>query len=131
MSYTIWPDGKTGDVLEEVYRERNRQQELKAKGKFKWTCDSPSQSDARKLTVLAEEFGEVSREVCDSMIADDKGEPGGMHLVRLRKELIQVAAVAVAWAEALPLPVVCEQCVRTGTPEYRHEPDECPKREAP
>ena len=40
MGYTIWPDGKTGDVLSEVNSERNRQEELVRSGKFLFTCAS-------------------------------------------------------------------------------------------
>ena len=115
MGYTIWPDGICGEVVEEVYKERARQERLREAGKFLWTCADPKIDDARKLAVLAEEFGEAAREVTDAMIASDKSRTRedrawdeaeaakiAVHRAKLREELIQVAAVAVAWAESLP-----------------------------
>jgi hypothetical protein len=115
-----------GEVLQDVYRERTRQEDLKAKGKFLWSCsDNKVRVDANglttrivtnpeKLAVLAEEFGEVSREVTEQIIALDKarvendgdvdrrlGEILRVRNKKLKEELIQVAAVAVAWAESL------------------------------
>lgn len=96
MGYTIWPDGKTGDVLQDIYRERLRQEQLKAEGRFPHTCADPELSHFERLPILAEEFGEVGRALNElAGLANDK------HGVDLRKELIQVAAVAAAWAEAL------------------------------
>ena len=90
-------------VLGEVSAERERQEDLLREGKFLWTCADPRQSNVRRLAVLAEEFGETSREVTEEMIRLDKGNAAGAaDAVRaLRKELVQVAAVAVAWLEAL------------------------------
>jgi|SRR6185436_17802804 len=116
MGYSIWPDGKTGDVLSEVNEERNRQEELVRSGKFLFTCASDNLSPARKLAILAEEVGEAAKEVTDLDIELDKVASFRMapaarvecqqaarkkYLGRLRKELIQVAAVAVAWAESI------------------------------
>lgn len=53
-------------------------------------CSSGDVPVTVKVAVLAEEFGEVSRAVLD------KNSAG------LRAELVQVAAVAVAWLEGLP-----------------------------
>ena len=78
----------THDVLIDVAAERLRQEGLKASGKFTATCadDIPA---ASKLAILVEEVGEVARAICDR-------DPEHM-----REELVQVAAVAVAWVEAL------------------------------
>lgn len=78
----------TDAVLKEVAAERERQHAL-WDGKHRWgegdcSADLPF---GVKLAVLFEEVGEVARAVLD------KSEGG------LRTELIQVAAVAVAWAE--------------------------------
>lgn len=78
-------------VLEAVKNERLRQQNLLAKGEIPWACDSPSISPGRKLSVLVEEIGEIANEI-------NEGREDGPCL---RMELIQVAAVAVAWAESL------------------------------
>ena len=53
-------------------------------------CSSPAVSDTVKAAVLAEECGEVARAVLDGTTD------------ALKAELVQVAAVCVAWLEALP-----------------------------
>lgn len=83
-------------VLDAVARERARQEALRASGKFSWTCSDPLVSDAHKLAVLAEEFGEVSRAIVEQLIDVTRRD-----VPALRAELVQVAAVAVAWCEAL------------------------------
>lgn len=97
MGYTIWPDGPTGDALSEVNEERHRQNELHRTGVFSRTVHRSDIefSNAEKLVVLVEEVGEVARHLADFQ----NGAPLGTK--ELRKELIEVAAVAVAWAEAL------------------------------
>jgi hypothetical protein len=86
--------GPVADIL----AERVRQDRLKREGKFAWTC-ADAINDEFRLAVLAEEFGEVSREVCELMVARCRG----VHFDRanLRAELIQVAAVCLAWVEGL------------------------------
>jgi hypothetical protein len=96
----------TDHVLLDVEVERARQNGLKAVGKFHWTCaDDGIRTgpmigtrvlQAEKLSVLAEEFGEVARLVTETVIDPSRHNPR-----ELKKELIQVAAVAVAWCEAL------------------------------
>ena len=55
-------------------------------------CSSPDVAMPVKVAVLTEETGEVARAVLDlSSVA------------ALRAELVQVAAVAVAWLESLPM----------------------------
>jgi NTP pyrophosphatase (non-canonical NTP hydrolase) len=81
------------DILSEVLNERERQDVLKAEGKFKKTC-ADGMSNAERLAVLAEEFGEVAREVCEQI-------EGFTDWYKMRTELIQVAAVCVAWVEGL------------------------------
>lgn len=74
---------KTLEVLYEVGRERRRQDE-------KW--GEQNHDDLFWLGILGEEFGEVSKAIIE-------GGPFGPTL--LRNELIQVAAVAVSWVEAI------------------------------
>jgi NTP pyrophosphatase (non-canonical NTP hydrolase) len=57
----------------------------------KGDCSSPFVAPVVKAAVLQEECGEVARAVLDNN--DD---------AVLRAELVQVAAVAVAWLEGLP-----------------------------
>src|SRR3972149_11715256 len=94
----------TGIVLGDVARERLRQEEMKLAGRFMFTCAEEGLTNAEKLAVLVEEVGEVARDVLNQ---EDR------HLCthdvvstpeKLREELIQVAAVAVAGAEALTTP---------------------------
>ena len=102
MSYTIWPDGLSGEVVRDIFDERRRQEHLREQGKFSRTCATRSSAEVVALTnpeslaVLAEEFGEVSRHVTEEII-----DPVRLDRMKLRKELIEVAAVAAAWAERL------------------------------
>lgn len=95
----------TDEILSAIKKERKRQIELRASGKFDWTCADDIRSIARqsapmansmKMMVLTEEVGEVAKDIMESLIDVKRNNP---HL--LMTELIQVAAVAVAWCEAL------------------------------
>lgn len=88
---------KQVNVLNDVIKERERQERLRAEGKFFMTC-ADAMPLAEKLAVLSEETGEVAHEVCDAL-ARGGSEP--VSKLRLYTELVQVAAVAVAWAESL------------------------------
>lgn len=92
-------------VLEDVAAERQRQEELKKSGKFGWTLadsvvkdyeDDIRISHEAKLAPLAEEFGEVARHVTETLIDPRRYAPA-----KLRAELVQLAACAVAWCESL------------------------------
>jgi len=94
----------TGIVIADVVRERLRQERLRAEGRFQFTCAEEGLTNAEKLAVLMEEVGEVARDVLNQedrhlCTHDVVSTPA-----KLREELIQVAAVAVAWAEALTTP---------------------------
>lgn len=106
---------KQADIVFKILNERFRQEALCAAGKFPWTPASLKVSDIEKLPVLAEEFGEVSREVCEivhnetkeyngestELIVECKRRTTRRLQMKLREELIQIAAVAMAWVEAL------------------------------
>lgn len=70
-------------------RERQKQQWGKEHGWGFGDCSSPAVDPAVKVAVLTEEIGEVARAVL---------ERDGKQLV---VELVQVAAVALAWLELL------------------------------
>lgn len=73
-----------------INAERDRQ-ETKWGGRHDWgsgSCAAPNLAATVKAAVLAEEAGEVARAVLDQ---DEAG---------LRRELVQVAAVCVAWLES-------------------------------
>jgi hypothetical protein len=78
-------------IWAEVCAEREWQA-LKWSAPHSWgqgDCSSPNVATSTKAIVLAEECGEVARAVLDR---DDAA---------LRTELVQVAAVCVAWLESL------------------------------
>lgn len=79
------------NTLAAVNRERNRQEKIHSQ-----TLASLALSPAEKLTLLAEEFGEVAKEVCEQM--QGKGD-----VLLLHAELVQTAACCVAWCESLGL----------------------------
>jgi NTP pyrophosphatase (non-canonical NTP hydrolase) len=83
-------------VLDAVLNERDRQDALKAAGKFLYTCADPQMLSAEKCLVLTEECGEVARAVLN---LHHFSRDYGADLGRVREELVQVAAVAVAWLE--------------------------------
>ena len=86
------------NVFARIAAERCRQQELLKAGKFTYTCSSPVVDDNRKLRILVEEVGEVA-EAIERLEMSKRGHlPAKEHL---REELVQVAAVAVAWLESL------------------------------
>jgi len=98
-----WDDRPAECVCRAIKAERLRQEQRKAEGRFTHTCADPdpgAMTDAEKLTVLVEEVGEVAREVLTQdgrrLARDTEGTREA-----LRTELVQVAAVAVAWVEAL------------------------------
>jgi len=89
----------TRDALYLVQDERRRQCNLKATGKFVYGPEDAELSDAELLTALAEEVGEASHEINETI-----GHPERLtyqQRIRLRDELVQVAAVAVGRVELL------------------------------
>jgi len=83
-------------VLDAIDSERSRQERLKADGKFAHSCADAGISNAERFLVLAEEFGEVGHELNEAI-----GEGRILNMTKLRTELVQVAAVCVAWCEAI------------------------------
>ena len=76
-------------ILELVAKERGRQEALYSSGALLWIASVPECPDSLRLAALVEEVGEVAR-------ALHEGEQEN-----LRAELVQVAAVAVAWLEGI------------------------------
>lgn len=72
------------DVAEEMQRARDKHGD--------YSLDGPGMDDLMRLAALVEECGEVGR-----AMTYDMDHSGG-----LRKELIQVANVALTWATILP-----------------------------
>jgi NTP pyrophosphatase (non-canonical NTP hydrolase) len=76
---------RMAEVLRDVIAERGRQD-------TKWG-DQSGHADELWLTILSEEVGEAAKEVLDARFDNTWAD--------LRKELVQVAAVVVAWIEAI------------------------------
>lgn len=62
-------------------------------GKNSMEQDMPTE---RRLAILVEEVGEAAKEINDGVLAGE-----GADLVKLRKELVQVGAMAAAWIDAI------------------------------
>lgn len=78
----------------DIHRERIRAH-AKHDGDNGGSMERRTYADSIWLPVLTEEVGEVARLICDGAIE------GGLDRVKLREELVQVAAMAVAWIEAV------------------------------
>jgi len=76
-------------VLADIREERRRQELLFKAGKIPFNCADPNVDEGQKLPVLVEELGEVAKAIQD------------VDYDQVRIELIQLAAVATAWAESL------------------------------
>lgn len=77
-------------AIEDIVAERARQEKLKVKGRFPYTAADADCPEHLKLGMLVEEIGEVARAHQDGHDASD-----------LKKELTQIAAIALAWIEGL------------------------------
>jgi hypothetical protein len=81
------------DIYRAINDERDRQDALKAQGKFPYTLADACPIPGYKTRAFMEE---VSEAVEAGIVAQCGGS-----LEAFREELIQVAACAVAWVEAL------------------------------
>ncbi len=95
---------RNAHIYEASDDERARQERLRLDGKFLHTCASPdfvAFTHFGRAAVLTEEVGEVARAVLDvEKIAEGRHEDA-LAFKKLRAELIQTAAVCVAYIEAL------------------------------
>lgn len=88
---------KHDEAIVLILEERDRQDELKAEGRFKMTLADPM-PDAEKLACILEECGEVARNVLARMQLVNDGSTDDDEL---RKEIVQIAALSLAWVESL------------------------------
>jgi len=93
--------GTTGSVLNDVFSERERQEELKRQGKFKYSCADFELDNGQCYMILGEEFGEVGHALNEMIGKVYSGREIDFAMLPVREELIQVAAVAVAWVERI------------------------------
>jgi NTP pyrophosphatase (non-canonical NTP hydrolase) len=97
-------------VYEDVRDERKRAHE-----KHRATSmEAFPPDDMNRLAILTEEVGEVAKEFNEA-----RHYGRDVDLGRLRKELVQTAAMAVAWADAI---LLCSKCGGDGW-TAEHEPD--------
>lgn len=82
----------TQDVLDEVQLERESQD-------AKW--GQQEHDDPLWATILGEEYGEACQAALKRMFGKQTGQNLERQTHHLREELIQVAAVAVAWVERI------------------------------
>jgi hypothetical protein len=92
---------RTREVMQQVLLERHNQDEMRDKGRFRYTCADDGLSDGDRLAILTEELGEVARAMQGQehrrlSLHEPVTSPS-----ELRRELVQVAAIAIAWAERL------------------------------
>lgn len=80
-------------IVDDVHQERRRQERLFKEGEHSKTIQMCC--NLERLAILTEETGEVAKEVCETI------QPSGGSKAHLREELVQVAATAAAWIEAL------------------------------
>lgn len=96
--------GAREDVFSLIHQERDRQVALFVEGRISFECSSVVAEPRRKLRVLIEEVGEVA-EAIDEWERWNASPRAGVQQQRAQKhlvtELIQVAAVCVAWLESL------------------------------
>ena len=78
----------TSDVFQDIWLERQRQDNL-------W--GEQDHDDGVWSLILSEEVGEAAQQALRLLFSSSRS----VATDELRKELIQVAAVAVAWAEAI------------------------------
>jgi hypothetical protein len=82
-------------ALDAVAAERERQEQLQCSEPGRTHVCDPNAGNKDKFLVLAEEFGEVAEAL------QRPGQLSTRTRAHLRAELSQLAAVAVAWMEAL------------------------------
>lgn len=90
-------------AIDELIKERLRQDQLKAEGRFKWTCADLEMSETDCAVVLMEEVGELCRAILEyqnltfDRLADHV--EGKVGKEKIMEEATQVAAVSLAIME--------------------------------
>lgn len=95
-------------ALQLIEAERVRQDQLRKAGRFPYTLNNVDVANSRKLTILMEEIGEVSRACAEELhIVDADEVPPDAHVKleaiekNLKEELVQCAALCLSWLESL------------------------------
>lgn len=103
-----------GYIFTLIEKERERQELLAASGRFKHTLRDRDLSEPCKVAVIMEEIGEVSRNVLSRQELVTDGSIGDDSLML---ELVQIAALSVAWIERL---VEDQEMSLTNAEHFRH-----------
>lgn len=126
------PDASRLGILLAIHDERDKQ-EARYPGT---TCASDDLTPTDKATILLAEVGEVSEEAKMLRWPHTRAARGHLHLndygvrQRLRKELLQVAAITVAWIEWVGAQDDAESCAcGTVLTSGRPECPDCAERE--
>lgn len=98
---------RIGEALVEIVDERSRQEAIgvakRAEG-IEWrSCADPAMDggDFARATVLGEEYGEVCRASLELRYGAGSPSVASAWEANLRKELVETAAVSLAWIEAI------------------------------
>lgn len=101
ITCTELPDAlRRAVALRSISIERDRQQGLKARGQFKYSCADSEMNAMEKIAVMGEEFGEVCRAALEMASLSNDLHFGNAREA-LRAELVQLAACATAWVECI------------------------------
>lgn len=93
------------DPIPKINAERDRQDKLFVEGNILFNCASRTVDVLRKLRVFTEEVGEVAKAIDQLEVAESRRSLAlKEYRLELKLEITQVAAVAVAWLEALEAP---------------------------
>lgn len=97
MNYPLYPDNLELSTLIAIDKERGKQIEKFGEQKDK--------TDLESLSIVAEEFGEVSKEICSKHngTEEERSIPDDEYRRKLKKELKQLATTALAFYERINL----------------------------
>ena len=92
-------------AIERILTERSRQEELKRAGRFPYTLADPDLTLSQKVGKILEELAEANKCVqwLEGTAYNDfePGTPEAVVMSKLKEEVTQVAALALAWLEGL------------------------------
>jgi NTP pyrophosphatase (non-canonical NTP hydrolase) len=94
-------------------------------GSFGDSMEQKEWTDPAWLSVLVEEVGEVARELCDHRHRQDANPEADRdayaeHRERMREELVQVAAMAVAWIDSIDNDICSPVCALQNAHDGAH-----------
>jgi hypothetical protein len=88
-------------IIERIWIERLLHRDALKKGKAAFDCASQVVSDDRKLRALMSVVGDVSNRIDENERLILPGSAKNAQANNLRQDLVRVAAITIAWLEAL------------------------------